>query len=119
MSKVNGKPGTVHYYPREKLRFEPDVPGAKMWGVALDKVMLTRFEVRSHSRFDRHSHESEQITMVLKGSLFFEMEDEVICVREGEVIAIPSNVVHAAFTGEEPAEAIDAWSPVMRKYAGR
>jgi amino-acid N-acetyltransferase len=109
----------VHYYPREILRFQPDVPGASQWGVALDKAMLTYFEVQPHSRFDRHSHESEQITLVLLGELFFEVDDRTICVREGEVIAIPANAVHAVFTREHPARAVDAWSPVMSKYTER
>ncbi len=106
----------AQYYPREILRLEPDVPGASQWGVALDKAMLTYFEVQPHSRFDRHSHESEQITLVLMGELFFEVDDETICVGEGEVIAIPANAAHAVFTREKPGKAVDAWSPIMRKY---
>jgi amino-acid N-acetyltransferase len=106
----------AHYFPKEVLRLRPDVPGARMWGVALEKTMLTYFEVDPHSRFERHSHASEQITMVLKGELFFEMDERVVRVNEGEVIAIPSNVPHAVFTKELSAEAVDAWSPLMGKY---
>jgi len=57
------------YFPRDVLRLSPDVPGAKMWAVALKSTMLTYFEVEPHSRFERHSHESEQITMVRKRHL--------------------------------------------------
>ena len=39
------------YFPRAALRLAPDVPGARAWGVALDKTMLTYFEVEPHSRF--------------------------------------------------------------------
>jgi quercetin dioxygenase-like cupin family protein len=78
--------------------------------------MLTYFEVDPHSRFERHNHESEQITMVLKGELYFEMDERVVRVSEGEVIAIPSNVPHAVFTKELSVEAVDAWSPLMGKY---
>jgi quercetin dioxygenase-like cupin family protein len=49
-----------------------------MWAVALDKTMLTYFEVQPYSRFESHSHESEQITMVLDGELFFEYEGKVV-----------------------------------------
>ena len=87
-----------------------------MWGVALEKTLLTYFEVESNSRFEAHSHESEQITMVLEGELFFEVDGEVICVGPGEVIAIPSMEPHAAFTKEISVKAVDAWSPVMEKY---
>jgi amino-acid N-acetyltransferase len=106
----------ARYFPKDVLRLRPDIPGARMWGVALEKTMLTYFEVDANSRFERHSHESEQITMVLKGELFFEMDGRVVRVNEGEVIAIPSNVPHAVFTKEVSVEAVDAWSPLMRKY---
>ena len=59
------------YFPRETLTLKSDVLGAKMWGIARKKTLLTFFEVAPHCRFDRHNHESEQITMVLEGELFF------------------------------------------------
>jgi quercetin dioxygenase-like cupin family protein len=54
--------------------------------------------------------------MVLSGQLFFEVRGVVHCVKAGEVIAIPSSVPHAVWTESSPVTAIDAWSPVMRKY---
>ena len=110
MSKSN----EAHYYP--KLRLQEDVLGAKIWAVALEKAMLTYFEVQPNCRFETHQHESEQITLVLEGELFFETAGKVIGVKPGEVIAIPSNVAHAVFTKEKAVKAVDAWSPVMAKY---
>ncbi|MGO8943306.1 MAG: arsenic resistance N-acetyltransferase ArsN2 [Syntrophobacteraceae bacterium] len=104
------------YFPRETLTLKSDVPGAKMWGIALEKTLLTFFEVGPHCRFDRHNHESEQITMVLEGELFFELDNETFCVKKGEVIAIPSNISHAVFTRDKYVKAIDAWSPVLPQY---
>ncbi len=100
------------HIPEDVLTLRPDVPGATMWGVALERAMLTYYEIQPHARFERHSHESEQITMVLEGELFFELEGAVEArIRAGEVIAIPANVPHAAWTHEQPARAVDAWSP--------
>jgi len=104
------------YFPRETLALKPDVPGAKMWGVALEKTLLTYFELAPLCRFDRHRHESEQVTMVLEGELFFEVDKKTVGLKPGEVIAIPSNVPHAVFTRDGRAKAIDAWSPVMPQY---
>jgi N-acetylglutamate synthase-like GNAT family acetyltransferase len=106
---------TIHA-STELLRLRPDVPGAQMWAVSLEHTMLTYFEVEPRSRFDSHSHESEQITMVLTGELFFEVQGVVHCIKPGEVIAIPSCVPHAVWTEALSVTAIDAWSPVMRKY---
>jgi amino-acid N-acetyltransferase len=106
----------AQYYPKEALLLQPDVPGARMWGVALEKTMFTYFEVQPNSLFETHHHESEQITMVLEGELFFEIDGRIVGVKKGEVIAIPSGVPHAVFTRETFAKAVDGWSPVIEKY---
>lgn len=106
----------AQYFPRESLPLRPDVEGAKLWSVALRKTMLTYFEVAPHARFERHSHESEQITMVLEGELFFELDGRLVRVGAGEVIAVPSGVPHAVYAKDTPVRAIDAWSPVPQKY---
>jgi quercetin dioxygenase-like cupin family protein len=107
----------IKYYPQKDLLLKADVPGAKMWAVALNKAMLTYFEIEPNSKFDMHSHKSEQITMVLHGELFFEIADEeTICVKTGEVIAIPSNIKHSVYTQKNRVKAIDAWSPIRKEY---
>jgi len=108
----------VRHYPKGVLFLKPDVPGAKMWSVALSKTMLTYFEIDPHGKFSTHSHASEQITMVLKGELFFRVSERIIRLQSGDVLAIPSHILHAAFTKRRFAKAIDAWSPVTKKYRG-
>ncbi len=34
----------------------------------------------------------------------------------GEVIAIPSNEKHSAYTKDIPVKAVDAWSPIRAEY---
>lgn len=104
------EPGAVHY-TADALRLRPDVPGASMWAVALERAMLTYYEIQPRSRFDAHRHEAEQITLVLEGELVFEVEGKETRVGPGEVIALPSNVPHAVWTTGEPTRAVDAWSP--------
>ena len=106
----------VRYYTSAELQLREDVPGAFVWAVCLERTMMTYFEVQANSRFERHQHESEQITLVLEGELFFETAGQVIAVKAGEVIALPSNVPHAVYTREHPVRAVDAWSPVRAYY---
>ena len=105
-----------HYYQRDILRLRTEIPGAAMWAVALKNTMFTYFEIASHSRFEQHHHESEQITMVLEGTLVFEIGDKVISVGKGEVIALPTNIPHAAYTLSKAVKAVDAWSPKREEY---
>lgn len=81
----------------------------------MNNTRLTYFEVEGNSRFEAHTHESEQITMVIEAELYFEVEEGSVCVKKGEVIAIPSMEKHAAYTKQFPVKAVDAWSPVMKK----
>ena len=67
----------ARHYPAGELTLRTDVPGARMWAVGLENAELTYFEVEPHSRFDEHSHESEQITLVLEGELCFEVDGRV------------------------------------------
>lgn len=103
---------TARHVPAGVLTRRPDAPGASFWAVGLDRATLTWFEVEPGARFERHAHEAEQITLVLEGELFFEIEPgRVVRVGPGEVIALPSNQPHAAWAGSEPVRAVDAWSP--------
>ena len=107
---------TACYYSKTDLPLRPVVPGASMWAVGLEQAMLTYFEIGPNSRFEMHHHESEQITLVLEGTLHFEVDDRVIAVKAGETIALPSNVPHAAYTLDDAVKAVDAWSPVRKEY---
>jgi len=104
------------YYSSDNLFLIEDVPGAMMWSVSLENTMLTYFEVEPNSKFEEHSHISEQITYVLEGELFFEIAGKIIKVGPGEVIAVPSNANHAVYTKKKKVKAVDAWSPPADKY---
>jgi len=98
------------------LSLKQNVPGAKMWAVGLDKAMLTYFEMEPDTRFPEHSHKAEQITLILEGEMTFSYEGKTAVLKAGEVIAIPSNIIHAASTGKKSCKAVDAWSPLRKEF---
>lgn len=98
-------------YRKDDLQLNPSVPGAAMWAVALERSMLTYFELEPGTVFPEHSHEAEQITLVLEGELTFRCGGRTFTLGPGDVAAIPSNVGHSAFTGIARCRAVDAWSP--------
>lgn len=107
---------SYRYYPASALELTPDVPGARYFAVALERSMLTYFEVAPDSEFPEHRHPSEQITMVLSGKLLFRIGGEEILVGPGEVIAVPADVPHAVISLDQPVTAVDAWSPPRRSF---
>lgn len=74
--------------------------------------MLTYFDIGPDADFPEHSHEAEQITLVLEGELCFSYGGKSITLGAGDAVTIPSNVPHRAYTVGKPCRAVDAWSPV-------
>ena len=107
----------VTYYPvdRHKILIDKET-GSSFWSVTGNNLQFTWFEVPPGSHFQKHSHASEQITYVLEGVLFFEIENKEYKVGAGDCIVIPSYIGHAVWTRSLPAKAVDAWSPVNEKY---
>jgi unsaturated pyranuronate lyase len=60
-----------------------------------------------------HSHENEQLTYILEGTLRFWLGDDegqVVDVKAGEVLHIPSNLPHRAEALEDTLD-VDIFSP--------
>ena len=106
------------YYKAEELPLRADVPGARFFEISLERSMLTYFELEPGTSFSEHSHESEQITLVLSGNLVFEIGGEEVVVGPQEAIAIPENVPHAV-RSVDTVVAVDAWSPPPERLRSR
>ena len=87
------------------------------WSLNGKNVQFTWFDVPAKTHFKNHRHESEQVTYVLEGELFFETNDSIYKLSGGDCILIPGNIEHKVWTENIPAKAIDAWSPVNKAYA--
>ena len=83
-----------------------------------DQMMLTHVYLRKGAIVPRHSHHNEQFTYILEGALRFwigEDEHEMIDVRAGEVLRIPSNVQHKAEALEDTLD-VDVFSPPRQDW---
>ena len=83
-----------------------------------DRMMLSHVYLKKGAVVPRHSHENEQITYILEGGLRFwigEDESEMIDVRAGEVLHIPSQVQHKAEALEDTLD-VDVFSPPRQDW---
>jgi quercetin dioxygenase-like cupin family protein len=83
-----------------------------------DRVMLTHVYLKKGAIVPQHSHENEQITYILEGGLRFWIgkdESEVIDVLPGEVLHIPSFVLHKAEALEDTVD-VDVFSPPRQDW---
>jgi quercetin dioxygenase-like cupin family protein len=99
--------------PQERLN---DKIGRRM--VTGDRMMIAQVMLDKGAIVPMHSHDNEQITQVLSGTLRFWIgsEDaEPIDVGAGEVLHIPSNVPHKALALEDTHD-VDIFSPPRQDW---
>ena len=83
-----------------------------------DRMMLAHVYLKKGCVVPRHSHENEQITYILEGGLRFWIgadESQVIEVKAGEVLHIPSGVPHKAEALEDTLD-VDIFSPPRQDW---
>jgi len=81
-------------------------------------MMLAHVYLKKGAIVPRHQHINEQITYILEGALRFHVGDgegEVVIVRAGEVLCIPSNVWHQAEALEDTLD-VDVFSPPRQDW---
>ena len=80
-----------------------------------DREMLAQIYLKRGALVPMHSHDSEQMTYVLQGALRFLVGGEEVIVREGEVLHIPSGVLHQAEALDDTFE-LDVFSPIRHDW---
>ncbi len=80
-----------------------------------EKITMAFLTIRKGSVVPRHSHDSEQFSYCISGSLNFKIGDEELVLRAGELVEIPSNVPHEAFASED-FTGIDVFSPIRADW---
>lgn len=83
-----------------------------------DRMMLAHVYLDKGAIVPQHSHENEQLTYILEGALRFWIGadgSEEIIVRSGDVLHIPSNVVHKAEALEDTLD-VDIFSPPRQDW---
>jgi quercetin dioxygenase-like cupin family protein len=83
-----------------------------------ERMMLAHVYLKKGCLVPQHSHDNEQLTYILEGALHFfigpDKAEEVI-VRAGEVLHIPSNVLHEALAIEDTLD-VDVFSPPRQDW---
>ena len=79
------------------------------------RVMLSELALKKGCIVPAHHHENEQVTYVLRGALKFVVNGKEIILRTGDVLHIPSNVVHSAEALEDTLD-LDVFSPPRQDW---
>ena len=109
--------GATHYRWEDlpKVALRPDLARRL---ISTERMMLAHVYLDKGCIVPQHSHENEQLTYVLEGSLRFwlgEDESEVIDVGAGEVLHIPSLLPHKAEALEDTLD-VDVFCPPRQDW---
>ena len=83
-----------------------------------DDMMLAQVFLKKDARVPQHSHHNEQLTYIVSGALHFyigEDRSKEVIVRAGEVLHIPSHVLHEARALEDTLD-VDIFSPPRQDW---
>jgi quercetin dioxygenase-like cupin family protein len=83
-----------------------------------ERVTFALVELDADVAIPEHSHENEQLGMVLTGSLTFTIAGETRVLGPGQAWCITGHVPHSVVTGPEGAVLVEVFSPVRADWAG-
>ena len=85
--------------------------------ITAEKMMLAHVYLKKGCIVPQHSHENEQLTYILSGVLKFWIGEEMkeVIVGAGEVLVIPSNVLHKAEALEDTLD-VDIFDPPRQDW---
>ncbi|MGH2758394.1 MAG: cupin domain-containing protein [Actinomycetota bacterium] len=93
---------------------QPEVeaaPGVRIRAVAGGALMLSYVRLDPRSEAATHTHDEEQMGIVLSGRCTFSLDGDVRELHTGDVYHAPPGVPHGAATGDEPCEILDLFAP--------
>jgi quercetin dioxygenase-like cupin family protein len=108
----------VHHYRWKEMPAEPLKGGISRKLITSERMMIAHVYFKKGDDVPQHSHENEQLTYILEGALHFwfgPTGSQQITVRAGEVVVIPSNVLHRALALEDTLD-VDVFCPPRQDW---
>jgi unsaturated pyranuronate lyase len=80
------------------------------------RLTVAVVEIEPHAELPEHSHENEQLGIVLRGSVRFRVGSEEKTVQAGGTWNIPSHVPHFVKGGPDGAVVLDVFAPTREEW---
>ena len=106
------------HYNWDDLAKEPLKEDLSRRLISTERMMLAQVFLEKGCIVPKHSHENEQLTYILEGTLRFwlgEDESEIVDVHAGEVLHLPSWLPHKAEALETTLD-VDIFSPPRQDW---
>ncbi len=83
-----------------------------------EQTTMAVVELDPKSVVPEHHHVSEQLGLVIRGSVAFRVRDETRELGPGATWSVPSDVPHEVRAGPEGAVVLDVFSPPRHDWSG-
>jgi quercetin dioxygenase-like cupin family protein len=90
------------------------IPGLEFRPVLGERVLVNFVHFEPNTEAPMHTHEEEQVVVILEGKIEFDVAGEVRTLGPGEVIHLHPHVPHAARTHESSCDEMDIFAPPRR-----
>jgi mannose-6-phosphate isomerase-like protein (cupin superfamily) len=98
--------------PEEDVR-----PGVTRRGIGTRDVLLVMNECRPGMDLRPHSHDFDQLALIISGEAIYHVGDDHNEVGPGSVMLVPAGVEHYIEpTGSEPVLNLDVFAPAREDY---
>jgi len=118
-SSINRKGSRNHqmyFFDIENLKERQLSDGIKIRTAFGEKIMMSFVYFEPNSLVPEHTHPHEQMGTVMEGKFELIVNGNSKIVEEGDAYLVPSNVKHSAKSLDEPAVALDIFSPPREEY---
>ncbi len=102
----------------DEVPTEQVAPGMQRQIIAGARLMIAKMRFEDGFHVPLHSHENEQITEVISGTIRFwfgDNREQQMDLHAGETVVIPSNLPHEALM-IGAVEEIDHWAPPRQDW---
>ncbi len=91
-------------------------PGIKVHIVSAERMTVTFGTLAPGVCAPAHHHEQEQIMLVVDGGCDFMLDGKLYPMKKGDVIVVPSNMEHGAYSSDKGCRIIEVFSPPRQDF---
>jgi quercetin dioxygenase-like cupin family protein len=85
---------------------EEAFPGVARQSFSSERATVTRYRFEPGASFPRHSHDQEQVTLVLEGAVEMALAEERITLESGGFCIVPGGTAHGITAGRAGADVL-------------
>jgi len=94
-------------------------PGMRYQIISSERMTVAFIDAAPNSVGPAHSHEAEQILLVLDGACEEAVQGKLYPLKRGDALVIPSNVEHGTYMSDKGCLILDIYSPPRQDYLAK